>query len=61
MIEGGSETTSQALNNTLLGLLSNPEAAKRAQEELDSVVGDDRTPSIEDEHRLPYVRAIIKV
>ena len=61
MIEGGSETTSQALNNTLLGLLSNPDAIKKAQKELDEVVGSDRTPTLEDEPNLPYVRAILKV
>ena len=61
MIEGGSETTSQALNNTLLGLLSNPGALKAAQEELDRVVGSDRTPTLDDEPNLPFVRAISKV
>lgn len=34
---------------------------KRAQAELDSVVGRDRLPMAEDEKNLPYVRAIIKV
>ena len=34
---------------------------KRAQEELDRVVGRDRLPEPEDEKNLPYVRAIIKV
>ena len=61
MIEGGSETTSQALNNTILGLLSNPDAVKKAQRELDDVVGSDRTPTLEDEPKLPYIRAILKV
>jgi cytochrome P450 len=61
MIEGGSETTSQALNNTILGLLSNPGALKAAQEELDRVVGSDRTPTLDDEPNLPFVRAISKV
>jgi cytochrome P450 len=61
MIEAGSETTSQALNNTIVGLLQNPEAVKKAHEELDRVVGTDRTPTFDDEDNLPYVRAIIKV
>ena len=61
MIEAGSETTSQALNNTIVGLLQNPEAIKKAHEELDRVVGTDRTPTFDDEDNLPYVRAIIKV
>jgi len=61
MIEAGSETTSQALNNSIIGLLSNPSAVKKAQEELDRVVGINRTPTFQDEKHLPYVRAIIKV
>ena len=61
MIEAGSETTSQALNNGIIGLLSNPEAIRKAQEELDRVVGNTRTPTFADEKDLPYIRAIIKV
>lgn len=61
MIEAGSETTSQALNNCIIGLLSNPEAVRKAHEELDSVVGDTRTPTFEDEKNLPWVRAIVQV
>jgi hypothetical protein len=61
MIEAGSETTSQVLNNCIIGLLSNPGAVKAAQEELDRVVGPDRTPAFSDEMDLPYIRAIVKV
>jgi cytochrome P450 len=60
MIEAGSETTAQVLNNTIVGLLQNPEAVKKAQEELDRVIGDDRTPTINDEQILPYIHAIGK-
>jgi cytochrome P450 len=60
MIEAGSETTSAMLNNAIIGLLSNPDAIKVAQEELDRVVGPDRTPNFNDEPVLPYMRAIIK-
>src|SRR5277367_1597234 len=60
MIEAGSETTSQTLNNTIVGLLSNPEAVKQCQEELDRVIGDGRTPTFDDEPNLPYIRALGK-
>src|SRR5579859_486449 len=60
MIEAGSETTSQALNNCIIGLLSNPEAIRLGQEELDRVIGSDRPPNYDDEESLPYIRAIIK-
>src|SRR5271156_6252779 len=61
MIEAGSETTSAMLNNAIIGLLSNPKASDAAHEELDRVVGGDRTPNFDDETNLPYMRAIIKV
>jgi hypothetical protein len=32
-----------------------PEVQKKAQEEIDAVVGHDRLPSFEDRERLPYV------
>jgi len=60
LIEAGSETTSQALNNTIVGLLSNPEAIERCHEELDRVIGDDRTPTFEDLAKLPYIWAVVK-
>jgi len=60
MIEAGSETTSQALNNTIVGLLSNPEAVAACHAELDRVVGDDRTPTFEDIPQLPYIWALVK-
>jgi cytochrome P450 len=39
---------------------SYPEVQRRAQEELDRVVGRDRLPDIEDERNLPFCRAVIK-
>lgn len=37
-----------------------PEIQKRAQEDLDRVVGRDRLPTVEDEAALPYIHAIVK-
>jgi cytochrome P450 len=37
-----------------------PEIQKRAQEEIDRVVGRDRLPTVEDEINLPYCHAIVK-
>lgn len=36
-----------------------PEKQKRAQEELDRVVGPDRLPTFDDRPSLPYIEAII--
>ena len=37
-----------------------PDAMRKAQAELDVVVGRDRLPTFEDKDNLPYIRAIIK-
>lgn len=36
-----------------------PEAAKKAQDEIDRVCGD-RIPTMEDEHRMQYIRGCVK-
>lgn len=60
LIEAGSETTATTLNNFVLAMVLFPEALKKAQSELDQVVGSGRLPSWEDEKNLPYVRALVK-
>ena len=37
-----------------------PEVQKRAQDELDAVVGRERLPTFADMPRLPYICAVIK-
>ena len=37
-----------------------PDCARRAQAELDSVVGRSRMPTFDDESSLPYLQALIK-
>lgn len=37
-----------------------PDVQKRAQEELDSVVGGGRLPGFQDQKNLPYIEAIVK-
>lgn len=60
LLEAGSETTSAFLNSWILVMLQNPDVAKKAQEEIDRVVGPSRLPDWEDESNLPYLRATIK-
>ena len=60
LIEAGAETTSAALNSLLLALTLYPEASKKAQEELDRVVGPNRLPTFEDQDKLPYLKALVK-
>ena len=36
-----------------------PDVQKKAQQEIDSVIGSDRLPSINDRDQLPYIRALV--
>ncbi|QRV75552.1 cytochrome P450 family protein [Ceratobasidium sp. AG-Ba] len=60
LIEGGEGTTASWLKALVLAMVVYPDAQKKAQEELDKVVGDQRIPSLEDLPFLPYIQAIIK-
>lgn len=60
MIEAGSETTSASLNTAILYLVANPEAQRRAHEEIDAAVSANSSPSFDSEADLPYIRAIVK-
>lgn len=44
--------------NLILAMLKFPEAVRRAQAEIDRVVGTDRLPRFEDRKQLPYVDAL---
>jgi len=39
---------------------ANPEVQKKAQAELDAIVGTDRLPSFNDRENLPYINALCK-
>ncbi|KAK7460413.1 hypothetical protein VKT23_009133 [Stygiomarasmius scandens] len=56
----GTDTTVSLLLSLILVLVCHPELQKRAQAELDSVVGSDRLPDFKDRENLPYLDAIIK-
>ena len=43
----------------ILTMLHHPEICKKAKAEIDSIVGRDRLPSIEDKDFLPFTRAVI--
>jgi cytochrome P450 len=60
LIEGGSDTTSFFIQSLFLALVSFPEVARKAQEEIDHVVGTHRLPTMKDFKHLPYIRAIIQ-
>ncbi|KAF5367595.1 hypothetical protein D9757_010646 [Collybiopsis confluens] len=57
---GGVETTASIMQWFTALIPSYPEIQKKAQDELDQVVGRNRLPGVEDEKNLPYIHAIIK-
>jgi len=60
LIGGGVDTTTSTMLSFVLASVAFPEAIKRAHEELDKVVGENRLPTWEDENDLPYCRAMIR-
>ncbi|KAI0761422.1 cytochrome P450 [Irpex lacteus] len=57
---GGADTTVSAIHSFVLAMTLYPEVQKRAQAEIDLVVGNDRFPTFDDRPQLPYVEAIVK-
>ncbi|KAJ3746113.1 cytochrome P450 [Lentinula detonsa] len=60
MYTGATDSTVSVLSTFILAMLANPEAQKRAQEEIDSVVQSGELPRFSDQERLPYVTAVVK-
>ncbi|RKP15211.1 cytochrome P450 [Piptocephalis cylindrospora] len=56
----GTDTTATFLHVMLLTLAKYPEIQKRAQAEVDRVIGRDRLPTAEDYAELPYVQCLIR-
>ncbi|GJJ09727.1 hypothetical protein Clacol_003951 [Clathrus columnatus] len=56
----GSATTTSALHSFMLAMVMFPRVQKRAQEELDHVLGLGRLPTFEDQSQLPYIGAIVR-
>ncbi|KAK6627540.1 hypothetical protein RUM44_010018 [Polyplax serrata] len=58
MFMAGSETTSKSLGFGFMYLLRHPEVQKKAQEEIDAVIGRDRLPTLDDKPKMPYMEAL---
>ncbi|KAF8125396.1 cytochrome P450, partial [Mycena galopus ATCC 62051] len=54
-----SDSTAFYLQSLILALVSYPEVQRKAHEEIDRVVGQNRMPTLEDLEEMPYIRAII--
>ncbi|KIJ08454.1 hypothetical protein PAXINDRAFT_18409 [Paxillus involutus ATCC 200175] len=57
---GAAGTTSAVLMVFTLAMVQNPHVWKRAQAEIDAVIGMDRLPELDDRSSLPYVEAVLR-
>ncbi|PFH63060.1 hypothetical protein XA68_10101 [Ophiocordyceps unilateralis] len=57
---GGSDTTVAALRVFILAMIKFPEIQRKAQQEIDSVIGTDRLPQHKDRVSLPYIEGVVK-
>ncbi|KAK8484974.1 hypothetical protein V6N11_019437 [Hibiscus sabdariffa] len=60
MVIGGTDTSSTSIEFTLAEVINNPEVMRKAQKELDEVVGKDNIVEESHIHKLPYLLAIMK-
>ncbi|GJE86534.1 cytochrome P450 [Phanerochaete sordida] len=57
---GGADTTVSAIDSFFLAMTLYPDVQRRAQAEIDAVVGPQRLPISADRANLPYIEALIK-
>ncbi|KAI0253130.1 cytochrome P450 [Lactifluus subvellereus] len=58
LFAGGIDTTVSALYTFYLAMTLFPDAQRKAQDEIDRVIGNDRLPKLIDRESLPYVNAL---
>ncbi|KAG6846942.1 hypothetical protein H0H93_010982 [Arthromyces matolae] len=59
MYGGGADTTVSAEYAFFLAMVLFPEVQKKAQAEIDAVIGSERLPTLADRPHLPYVNAVV--
>jgi len=60
LYSGGADTTVSSIHSFYLAMIMHPEAQRKAQAEIDKVIGSDRLPKLADQPSLPYVDALVK-
>ncbi|EIW86004.1 cytochrome P450 [Coniophora puteana RWD-64-598 SS2] len=56
----GTDTTFSTIENFIYAMTLHPDIQKRAQEQIDSVVGNERLPTFDDRGELPLIDAILR-
>ncbi|KAJ6477642.1 putative monooxygenase [Mycena sanguinolenta] len=59
VLGGGLDTNTSSILTFFRAMILNPSVQRKAQEEIDTVIGPDRLPIIQDRASLPYVRGLI--
>ncbi|CAG8120032.1 unnamed protein product [Penicillium salamii] len=60
LYSAGADTTVSALKGFYLAMMLHPDVQRKAQAELDQVLGVNVFPSVADRDRLPYINAVVK-
>lgn len=60
MYSASIDTTMTVVLHFFLAMIKHPEVLVKAQQEIDSVVGCDRLPTLEDRDSLPYIECVVK-
>ncbi|KAH7342128.1 O-methylsterigmatocystin oxidoreductase [Rhizoctonia solani] len=60
LVAGGADTTISTLLMFILAMVLHPEVQKKAQAELDSVIGNARLPTFEDRAQLSYIERMVQ-
>ena len=60
LMEGGSDTSSSMILAFIQAMINFPHVQIKAQQELDTVIGEDHSPVWADYARLPYIAMIVK-
>ncbi|PYH43129.1 cytochrome P450 [Aspergillus saccharolyticus JOP 1030-1] len=60
LYSAGADTTVSALSTFVLAMTLYPDVQKKAQAEIDAVIGNTRLPTFADRSSLPYINALIK-
>ncbi|KAF9526910.1 cytochrome P450 [Crepidotus variabilis] len=60
LLSAGTDTSVASMHSFFLAMTLHPEVQRKAQAEIDSVIGSDRLPLVDDREHLPYLNALLR-